>query len=56
MNRLCLKIPYATQDSATRALEDAAHAHRGKRKVEKRVYACPLCPGVWHLTSARVRR
>lgn len=55
MNRLCLKIPYLSEDSAQRALEDAAHERsrpkRNVRKVEKRIYPCPLCPGVWHLTS-----
>lgn len=57
MNRLCLKIPYATEESALRALEDAAHDHRGKPKVEKRVYLCVLCRNdAWHLTSQRARR
>lgn len=56
MSYVCLKVRYATQDAADRALEDVRHERsrgRGRKgKAERRTYFHAGC-NAWHLTSMR---
>jgi len=44
------KRRHPTEDQALAELRRARIHHRGKSKVEGRVYRCPSCDG-WHLTA-----